>query len=349
MDNTALVPYSPPEEIKPPVRRPRVRVVPLLLCAVSLFVYSFSAAKYIEKSIPDGHFFVRFLVGGFVGGVGNVFVMPTGGEWEYYGKGETSAGDALLGQLEKLSDGSFVPSVINRETPYGVTVSEMLSRGRVIPSLGEIYEKHGENAPVVLIIHTHGTEAYAEHEKSDYRTVGKDGVIGIGGVIADRLRDCGINVLHCESAFDETDFNSAYYSAALAIRDYLEEYPSLAYIIDVHRDSVTGADGKEYALTADVGGEKAAKLMFVVGTDYAGSGHIGWRDNLALCARLEVGMEEKYSGLTRGLNIRAASFNQQYTKGSMLVEIGSCANTYEEAARTAEIFANTLAEEIKQK
>ena len=222
------------------------------------------------------------------------------------------------------------------------------TRTQIVEKARQLYEQYGSDAPVVLILHTHGTEAYTDHADDDYRTNGRDGVIGIGSVICEKLRENGINALHCEAAFDKPDFNSAYYAAAIAIRDYLREYPSIRYIVDVHRDSITLPDGSYYRTEAEIDGESAARLMFVVGTDYAGSGHTGWRDNLALCARLEVGIEGRNSGVMRGLNIRAASFNQQYTSGSMLVEVGSCANTYDEAARSAEEFARALAEEIMQ-
>ena len=60
----------------------------------------------------------------------------------------------------------------------------------------------------------------------------------------------------------------AYYNASLEIRRVLKEYPSVSYIIDVHRDSVELSDGTHYPLKAEADGHIAAQLMFVVGTDH---------------------------------------------------------------------------------
>ena len=355
MNETSLVPYVPEEELPPEYGRIRrhftvTDAAAALLCTIALFFYVGCGIYLIDEAGLSFHAVVRTMAGDFAGGGKNVYLLPDSandGTLTHFGG--VSRGDTSLGELE-LIDAEGAPAVFNTETPYDVIISEMLSRERVIESLDSIHTQYGKDAPVVLILHTHGTEAYAEAASGGFRVDADEngGVIGIGSVIADRLMSEGIGTVHCKVAFDSIDFNTAYYSAALAIRDYLHEYPSIRYIIDIHRDSVTLPDGTEYALTAESRGERAAKIMFVVGTDYAGSGHVGWRDNLALCTRLEYSMEEAFSGIMRGLNIRAASFNQQYSPGSMLVEIGSCANTFDEAAKSAEVFAAALAEEIKQ-
>ena len=356
MDELSLIPYVPPEndhesipepQIRPPQKKSFSSLVSVFLCAVAVFFYAASAALQIKDADISARYFVRLMIGDLAGGVGNVYALPSGGDgYSHDDTSEKNAYDSSLEKLERLDSGEIVPSVINTETPYEIDFNTILSEERAIQSLDRLCESYGASAPVVLILHTHGTEAYNDHADNGYRTDGKDGVIGIGSVIAEELKENGINALHCEVAFDEPDFNSAYYSAAIAIRDYIREYPSISYIIDVHRDSITLPDGTPYATEAEIDGKSAAKLMFVVGTDYAGSGHIGWRDNLALCARLEVAIEGKNPGVMRGLNIRAASFNEQYSKGSMLLEVGSCANTFEEAARSAKEFASALAKEI---
>ena len=165
-------------------------------------------------------------------------------------------------------------------------------------------------------------------------------------MIAGRLNSAGINTIHCETLFDADDFNLAYYNASLTIRETLAEYPSVSYIIDVHRDSVMLPDGTFLPLTTDLNGESAARLMFVIGTDHGGSGHIGWEDNLSLAARLQYAVWCTSPDMMRSIDLRSASFNEQYTRGSLLLEVGSCANTLEEAKISAEIFADALISEI---
>lgn len=343
----SLVPYIPSESgiAARRVRRPRL---PILLCATAILFYAMIGAEFLRDNRTSTRYMLRLVLGEIAGGIGNVYALPDAREIRYLDTSpDESTGDVSLDRLERIvKESGGVLELSNTETPYRPDMEEIVSRSRVIPRLGELYDEYGEGAPVVLIIHTHGTEAYADHAEDGYRTDGLDGVISIGETIAKELNGAGIGTLHCTVAFDAVDFNTAYYSASLAIRDYLREYPSISYVIDVHRDSIMLPDGTYYALSAEADGESAAKLMFVVGTDYAGSGHSGWRDNLALCARLQSEIGGQYDGLMRNINLRAASFNEQYTAGSMLLEVGSCANTLEEAAHSARIFAASLAREI---
>jgi len=167
-------------------------------------------------------------------------------------------------------------------------------------------------------------------------------VIRTAALIAETLEEAGIGVIHCRTKFDEEDFTLAYYNASLEIRSQLRDNPSIRYIIDVHRDSVQNTDGTYLAMETD----GMAQLMFVVGTDHGGSGHAGWEDNLALAARLHTAIEEEHPGIMRAVNIRSASFNQQYTQGSLILEIGSCAGSLENALKSAGLFAKALADEI---
>ena len=50
--------------------------------------------------------------------------------------------------------------------------------------------------------------------------------------------------------------------------------------------------------------------------------------------------------LMRSVDLRSPSFNEQYTKGSLLLEVGAAGNSLNEAKRAAAIFAEALAEEI---
>lgn len=232
------------------------------------------------------------------------------------------------------------------ETPYEVDMSSLLAVERAVPPYSDIVELYGSDAPVVLILHTHATEAYAASADEDFRsTSDEESVVSVGAVVAERLTESGINTIHCTKRFDSPDFNMAYYNAALTIREYLEEYPSISYIFDIHRDSIVSDDGY-VCPTTEVGGEPVAQMMFVVGTDHGGSGHVGWRDNLALAARLQKSLTDDTPRLMRSVNLRSASFNEQYTKGSLLIEIGSCASTLTEVENAAELLSVALISEI---
>ena len=243
---------------------------------------------------------------------------------------------------ERMADRSHSPLTLINETPY-TPDPEKLAQNRTIPALESLQAQYGSGAPVVLILSTHATESYSGHASEGYRTTDdSENVIRTASVIAETLEDAGIGVIHCRTRFDEEDFTLAYYNASLEIRRQLRDHPSIQYILDVHRDSVQDAGGSYLAMESD----GLAQMMFVVGTDHGGSGHTGWKDNLGLAARLHNAMEQAHPGVMRPVNLRSASFNQQYTGGSLILEIGSCAGSLENAVKSAELFGQIFAEEI---
>lgn len=47
--------------------------------------------------------------------------------------------------------------------------------------------------------------------------------------------------------------------------------------------------------------------------------------------------------MVRPISLRGAAYNEQYTDGSILVEVGACGNTLAEAENAAVLLADTLA------
>ena len=99
--------------------------------------------------------------------------------------------------------------------------------------------------------------------------------------------------------------------------------------------------------TVTVEGVSAAQIMLVVGTDHAGSGHAAWQNNLSVALKLQSAALAFDPDLMRPLNLRSASFNQQYTPGSLIVEVGSAANSLSEAKLAGMIFAEAASRVIE--
>lgn len=204
--------------------------------------------------------------------------------------------------------------------------------------------------PLILIVHTHATESYTgDYDGAeDYHTADTDhNIVRVGQAIADRLNAAGIVTLHDKTLNDLPGYDSAYERTAQVISRYLEEYPSIRMVIDVHRDAVTATDGTELAMTAELDGEPAAKLLFVMGTDAGGLEHPNWRDNLAFALQMQALCTARAPGLFRELSLRAARYNEHLTPCSVLLEVGSAGNTLDEALRSADFFARQLTELIE--
>lgn len=218
----------------------------------------------------------------------------------------------------------------------------------------EIYGGTGE--PYILILHTHGTESYAAEGQTTYRPEDSfrtadtaANVVAVGKAMADTFAAAGIPVLHCREMFDRESYSDAYTLSSAAVRDYLAEHPSIRIVLDVHRDSVIRADKTKIRPATEVDGESTAQFMIVAGTDFKGANHPDWQKNLNFALKIQKNMTDYSHTLCRAINLRGAGFHQQYLPGSLLLEIGSCGNTLDEAKRTAVYAAAAITETVTGK
>ncbi|MBQ4097412.1 MAG: stage II sporulation protein P [Clostridia bacterium] len=322
-------------------------LLPAVLALISITVVLALASSFLGKINVNSTALMRLMLGDIAGGYDYVTVD---GSTTVQDPLPPLSGDSLSDTAQQSpapSEGSASILTLSNETPYSPDMDEILVRPRAVPPLEELCGTYGSDAPIVLIIHTHTTESYADTADDGYRSSDKEkNMIAIGEIIADRLRERGISTLHCTEVFDSPDFGMAYYNASGTIRQYIREYPSISYVLDVHRDSIELSDGTSYAPTAVTTLGRAAQIMFVIGTDHGGSDHTEWEDNLALAARVQSAISADHPTLMRSINLRSASFNEQYTKGSLLIEVGATASTLDEAKLGAEILAEYLAREI---
>ncbi len=197
-------------------------------------------------------------------------------------------------------------------------------------------------APTVLIVHTHATEGYAG--TAGYRTTDETkNMLAIGDEVARLLEAEGIQVVHDRTLHDYPNYETAYSSARSSIQAYLEQYPSICMVLDLHRDAAAGNAG-QLVTSATLGGQKSAQLMLVAGTDESGSEYSNWQENLALALKLAALLEQENPGLCRPVYLRKQRFNLDLSSGSLLVEVGAAGNTLEEAMLAAHALAQGILE-----
>lgn len=183
--------------------------------------------------------------------------------------------------------------------------------------------------PAVLILHAHATESYTYTggyvEDTPYRTLNSDyNMLRIGQELTRQLEEAGISVLHDQTLHDYPSYNGSYANARITVSKYLEQYPSIRLVVDLHRDAVENQAGVQLAYaTEDL---QTAQLMLVVGTN-----HTNWQDNLSIAVRLQTRLEQLQPGICRPTVIRNQRFNQDLSPGAVLVEVGAAGNTQEQA------------------
>lgn len=241
-----------------------------------------------------------------------------------------------------INSGSL--SVYNH-TSYSVNIDTLL---KAAPELSA-----SDNGPLVLIYHSHATEAYTMdgsdlYEESDsYRTLNTDqNMIRIGREMTQILESAGIRVIHDTTLYDYPRYNEAYTRSGEALAKWLEEYPSIQLVIDVHRDALAASDGTLYKTVAGTV-DNCAQIMMVMGSDAGGTKHPNWKVNLSLALSIQKAVTDKWATLARPIVLRTSRFNQQQSTGAILVEVGTHGNTLQEAITAARLFARTLADMIR--
>lgn len=208
--------------------------------------------------------------------------------------------------------------------------------------------------PVVLILHTHTSEAYlpsgmsyVEGAVGDavYSREDERGVLAVGQVLCQLLNEKGIPTVHCTVIHDDPTLSGSYARSAETVKRYLTQYPGIRYVIDLHRDSVTTAAGELIRSVGD-GSPDVAQVLAVVGSDGNGTKHERWEDNLALALQLRELLNRDCPNVCRPVSLRNASYYQELARYSLILEIGTCANSVEEAKRAATFVADALAELI---
>ena len=212
---------------------------------------------------------------------------------------------------------------------------------------GTFAAKLSEDAPQVLIVHTHGSEAYTMPKGQAYAPTGtcrtadtSVNMIRVGDEIAAALSSYGISVLHDRALYDDPAYDGAYERAADAIREYLAKYPTLSFVLDVHRDAIEDKAGHQYKVITRED-PHCAQISFVMG-----SNNDHWLENVKLAVAIQQRLTELSPTLMRPMTLRNSNYNQHLTTGSMLVEVGTAGNSLDEALCAARLFAAGFAQVV---
>ncbi len=282
--------------------------------------------------------------------------------------------DADLADIKKLQS-EYIASVAGK-TPAGTVSEEFFVTNGATDILGNVAVKNAtatkkpdfsallasgaplENAdlssPTVLIFHTHTTESYLQADDGvfykDYATRSADpgrNMVRVGDEICRVLEEHGIGVIHDTKIYDEA-YNGAYARSRETVLGYLEKYPTIQVVLDVHRDAIYYSDTEHCKPTAVINGEKAAQVMIITGAE---EGQITdfphWEENLKFALALQKTAQDRYEGLMRPIYFCQRKYNMDTALCSLLLEIGTDANTLEEACRSARMVGETLAEIIE--
>lgn len=202
--------------------------------------------------------------------------------------------------------------------------------------------------PLVYIFNSHDGELY---ESGVMNTVlgTTVSVVDLSYMVAQGLQSQNINtIVESRSAAEVVSRNGWHYSLSyqasrMHLEDMASQHETLSYFIDFHRDSISH---EQSVIT--INDKTYAKVMFVLGTD-----NERYKENLKIIEELNVLLNEKYPGLSRGIRENGGVgyngvYNQDFATTMLLIEVGGEYNTYEEVSNSAQAIADVLAEYIKR-
>lgn len=237
---------------------------------------------------------------------------------------------------------------IKNTTSESPDFTELLKNGVSIdaPDLSE---------PTVLIFHTHTTESYLMADNgvfySDYQTRSEDparNMVRVGDEICKQLENAGIGVIHDTNIYDST-YNGAYARSRKTVLEYLEKYPSIKIVLDVHRDAVYTSDTDRLKPVCKINGKKAAQIMIITGAEGGPVASFpNWEENLKFALALQKKVQNEHEGLMKPLYFCNRRYNMDVTPCSLLLEFGSDANSLDEAVYAASLLGSSLGNLIKE-
>lgn len=201
--------------------------------------------------------------------------------------------------------------------------------------------KFEKGKPAILIYHTHTTECYRNAKGITNTTDASQNVVAVGAAMAEVFRKAGYETIHLTEIFNQPKFSGAYGVSMAAVKKVLEEHPSIKVVLDVHRDSIQD-QGIEYYPVTTVAGREAAQVMIVCGTEANGLTHPNWRKNFTYALQVSRKMGQLYGEISRPVNLRKDRFNTHFTEHTLLLEMGSSANTLDQALYAGELTAQAM-------
>lgn len=229
-----------------------------------------------------------------------------------------------------------------------VTNQVLLNQSRQLPKF--TIDLNGE--PQVLIMHTHTTESFEPYERDfydnsfSYRTTDPSkNTVMIGEEIKKGLTKAGINTIHDTTIHDYPSYNGSYERSEQTVKSYLEQYPSIKIVLDIHRDALE-SNNNLIQPVANINGKKAAQIMIISGCDDGTMGMPNYLQNFRLASLFQQQLEQDWSGLTRPILFDYRKYNQHLTTGSLLIEVGSHGNTLDQVKYSGELIGKSLAKAL---
>ena len=223
------------------------------------------------------------------------------------------------------------------EDPYAIDIEQLSFN---LPNSAAIYNLYGDNAPVVLIVNMSPQECYSDgygySYSSDFYSNEKN-VSYLGEQICENLSSMGINAIHLKTDIEATSLSQYQQKYAKEIAEVIERYPSISCIFDVSRALTINSDMSINREQIELNGNKVPTIRFICGTSNSITEE--QEKSIYLAHKLAKNINNTAPLLVSGLDVSRLDLNLSFKIPCIRIDIGSYANTFEEASLTADYFS----------
>ena len=97
-----------------------------------------------------------------------------------------------------------------------------------------------------------------------------------------------------------------------------------------------------YGPSVQIGEDRCAQLMFVIGTDGGGLSHPNWRENFKFSLMVQKKQMNFILGLFRPIILRKSRYNQHMTTATTIIEVGATGNTLDQCLNSMKYLAKVF-------
>lgn len=204
-----------------------------------------------------------------------------------------------------------------------------------------------ETLPIIYLYNSHQTEEYKASNYAEFSV--NPTVIMNNYILEDIFNKNGLKTVVEENSIKEIlnnnnwNYNYSYKASRTLLEESIIKYPSLKYFIDIHRDSLP-----HDKTTISINNKDYAKVIFLIGLE-----NPKYEENLEFTEKINNKMNELYPGLSKGIYKKGGPgvngvYNQDFSKYTILIEIGGYENTTNEVLNTSIAFSKCFMEVINE-
>ena len=250
-----------------------------------------------------------------------------------------------------LNNKEIVELVVNNSFKEENIIKQLINyNSNPIRLLNKTYEETIEektDKPVIYLYNTHPKEEYNKSTIGEYSI--NPTVIMNNYILEDIFEKKGfpsfVEEKETTEILDKNNWNyaSSYKASRILIEEAKDKYNSLKYYIDIHRDSL-----EKSKTTITIEGKDYAKILFILGLE-----NENYQENLDFIEKINNKIEEYYPNLSKGIYKKSGPgvngiYNQDFSKYTILIEVGGYENTTTEVLNTAIAFSKCFLEVLNE-